>query len=327
MDALSLPLDAVIIDDNVRRRVDAEKIEGLAASMSDVGVLHPVLVTPAGEGAYRLVAGYRRIVAARLLDWQTIPAIILSADVDCKQAQLVENLQREDLDPLERAVAIDTYMREGGLSKSEAARRLGVPRTTLTDWLDILEVEPRFQHAVVDNFHGGDSPLTLSHLAEARALAQRLGSPAIATVLLDAALQYCLTKAEIREVARMVRQNRNLSIRQAVRALREMQAAQAAEDEEEGLGPAERNLVALMGMLERSERMLTSMSHLTQRHLTPQVRDRLMTGFARLEQMAREARERLAAPVEPLPAGRDKGRSRDRRGKEPAGVAQSRVTA
>ena len=62
-----------------------------------------------------------------------------------------------------------------------AAQKLGIPRTTLTDWLDILAVEERFQRAVVDNFEGGDSPVTISHVAEARALAATMDSPGLAT--------------------------------------------------------------------------------------------------------------------------------------------------
>lgn len=320
MDVRMIPLDALDVPSPLRQRLDPDKLEGLAASMDEVGMLQPILATEPGEGRYRLVAGYRRVAAAQRRGKREVPAVILAADADVRQVQLVENLQREDLDPLERALAVYTFMDGGKMSKVEAARKLGVPRTTLTDWLDILEVEPRFQHAVVDNFHGGDSPLTLSHLAEAKGLAARLGSPHIATVLLDAALQYRLTKAEIREVARIVRQQPHMSVREAVRALREMeQAADLAEEAEElGLGPAEANLVHLFRMLQRSKTMLTSLEHMTGRHLPEETRARLLEAFRNLEMMAKAAQERLEGPFEPLPAPKAKKKGPGRRQGRPA---------
>lgn len=316
MEVVNLPPEAVELGENVRQSWSVESLEGLKRSIQEVGMLQPILVVSEGSGRYRLVAGLRRLIAARLLQEETVPAIVLSPDVSTRQIQLVENIQREDLDPVEKARAVKAFMEEGRLSKAEAARRLGVPRTTLTDWLDVLEVEPRFQNAVVDNFHGGDSPLTLSHIAEAKALAARLGSPGIATVLLDAALMYKLTKAEIREVARMVRENRDVSVRDAVRALREMQARMdQEEDDAKELGPADSNLLQLIRVLDHSERILARMEHLTSRFLRPEVRDRLLEGFKRLERMAREAQERIAAPpapmkMETLARGKAKGKVR-----------------
>jgi ParB family chromosome partitioning protein len=106
------------------------------------------------------------------------------------------------------------------LNKVKAALKLGVPRTTLTDWLDILGVHERYQRAVIDNFNGGDSPVTLSHIAEARALATRLKSPAMCNVLLDAVIEYRLSKVETREVCALVRNNANVSVNEAVKAIR-----------------------------------------------------------------------------------------------------------
>lgn len=304
MEIVNIPPSAIALGDTLRQSWQPDSLEGLKRSIEELGVLQPVLVIRGEEGEYRLVAGQRRLIAARLLNESSIPAIVLSQNVSLLQVQLVENIQREDLNPVEKALAVRAFMREAGLSKAEAARRLGVARTTLTDWLDVLEVEPRFQHAVIDNFHGGDSPLTLSHVAEARGLAARLGSPEMATVLLDAALAYKLTKAEVREVARMVRENREVTIRDAVRALREMQEQLAAEEEGEHLDPAESNLLELVRVLDHSERILTRMNHLTHRFLAPDTKERLLEGFQRLEQVAREAQEQLTAPLAPLAARR-----------------------
>ena len=126
-----------------------------------------------------------------------MPAIVLNDLLSTKQVQLVENLQRADLNPVERALAVAEFMEAEGLTKVAASERLGVPRTTLTDWLDILEVDGRFQRAVVDNFYGGDSPLTLAHVAEARAFGARMRSVNLQNALLDAVLTYKLSKGEL----------------------------------------------------------------------------------------------------------------------------------
>ena len=218
---VDIPVDRIRCDQQVRRTFSEESIAGLAQSLKEVGMLHPVLVTPDGDGYYRLISGERRLRAAIRAGETVVPALVVrSLRGSITQIQLIENLQREDLNPVERALAIRSFMEQEGLSKAAAAARLGVPRTTLTDWLDVLELEPRHQAALIDNFMGGDSPLTLSHVSEAKALAARLGSPAIANVLLDAVLEYRLSKAETRQVAQLVREHGNLSIHQAIRMVR-----------------------------------------------------------------------------------------------------------
>lgn len=219
---VDIPVDRIRCDQQVRRTFSEESIGGLAQSLKEVGMLHPVLVMPDEEdGYYRLVSGERRLRAAIRAGETVVPALVLrNLRGSITQIQLIENLQREDLNPVERALAIQAFMEQERLSKAAAAARLGVPRTTLTDWLDVLELEPRHQAALVDNFMGGDSPLTLSHVSEAKALAARLGSPGIASVLLDAVLEYRLSKAETRQVAQMVRENSNVSIHQAIRMVR-----------------------------------------------------------------------------------------------------------
>ena len=218
-----IPVDKIRVDaEQVRRSFQEESLEGLAQSIREVGMLHPVLVAPLEDGeTYRLISGERRLRAARRLGEREIPALVLEdlgASVTC--IQLIENLQREDLNPVERALGIRALMEKEGLSKAAAAARLGIPRTTLTDWLDVLDLDPRYQAALVDNFMGRDSPLTVSHVAEAKALAARLGSPQMVSVLLDAVLEYRLSKAEVRQVAQLVRSSGDLSIAQAVKLVR-----------------------------------------------------------------------------------------------------------
>src|SRR5690606_16626857 len=103
MEVVNLSPEAVVVGENVRQSWNVESLEGLKRSIQEVGMLQPILVVPDGPGRYRLVAGLRRLIAARLLEEETIAAIVLAPDVDQRQVQLVENIQREDLNPVEKA--------------------------------------------------------------------------------------------------------------------------------------------------------------------------------------------------------------------------------
>jgi len=285
-----------------------DSVARLGRSIAEVGMLHPILVRPLEDG-YQLVAGYRRLLAAAAIGQRTVPAIILDGDAPALQIQLVENLQREDLNPLEKAMAVKAYMDAAGLSKRAAAQKLGIPRTTITDWLDLLEVDERYQRAVVDNFNGGDSPLTVSHVAEARALAARMKAPGMANALLDAVLLYHLSKAETREVARLVRENRNLSIKDAVRAIRpSLDEPHEQEQADASLPPHEHNLQQLVQAVDRSAALLKRMAHMSSRFLTEAQRELLVARFQALHEVTEQALARLTAPSSPPEAARPRRR-------------------
>lgn len=310
MQLVMVPIERVRQDPNQARGLRSlDSVADLGRSMQEVGMLHPILVRELDDGDYQLVAGYRRLLAAAANGQRTVPAIVLSTDAPALQIQLVENLQREDLNPLEKALAVKAYMDAAGLSKRAAALKLGIPRTTITDWLDLLEVDERYRRAVVDNFQGGDSPLTVSHVAEARALAARMGAPGLVNALLDAVLLYHLSKAETRAVARLVRENRHLSIKDAVRAVRP-NLDEPGEDgqDEEGLAPHERNLQQLVQAVDRSAALLKRMQHLSSRFLTDAQRELLVARFQELHEMTGAALERLTAPPPPVEAKRPRGR-------------------
>lgn len=294
MGPIKLKVEEVVLPaSSIRGERTPESLEGLANSLSEVGLLQPILVKPT-NGGYELVAGWRRLMAARMAGHDTIDAVVLSEDIDALQVQLVENLQREDLNPVERAEAVHAFMKLHGLTKSEAAKRLGVPRTTITDWLDLLEVPRRFREAVVDNFNGGDSPLTTSHISEALALARRLGSPHVAHVLLDAALKHRLSKAEIREVARLVRENRDISIEEAIQAVRAPYLNEKEEtDDSVDLLPHEENMRTLLFNLARSTRMLERMNHLSGRFLNEETKAELIEQYLHIAELAERALQRL----------------------------------
>lgn len=109
-----------------RRVFDQEKIEQLAASIAQYGLLQPITVLPLEDGSYQLVAGERRLLACRRLRMQEVPAILTTMDEERSSAlALVENIQRCDLNFFEEAAAIQKLMKMGGYTQQAVAKKLG----------------------------------------------------------------------------------------------------------------------------------------------------------------------------------------------------------
>lgn len=126
-----------------RTRFDDATLRELAKSLSVHGVLQPVVVQKSANGEYRLILGERRLRAARIAGLETIPAIVREVDerVSLEMA-LVENLQREDLNPIDEAHGYEALMEVGGLSQTEVAERVGKDRSTVSNTLRLLELPP-----------------------------------------------------------------------------------------------------------------------------------------------------------------------------------------
>jgi len=207
-----IPLQKIEIDKGQpRQNFDQESLEQLADSIKEVGQLQPIIVSKKGD-SYLLVAGERRYRAVKEnSEDREIAAVILNEDADEKQIQLIENLQRKDLNALERAKSVDKYIKENDLTKKAAGKKLGVPRTTLTEWLNILEVKPFYQQAVLDE----DSSLTLSHISLAKGLASRTGDPSKLKELLDGVLKYNFSSSETKEIVNLFHDYLHLSMEEA----------------------------------------------------------------------------------------------------------------
>ncbi len=133
-----------------RKRFDPESLAALTASIVEHGVLQPILVTETLDG-YQLVAGERRLRAAQAAGLERIPAIVRQlADREQLEIALVENLQREDLDPLETAEAYRQLIEEFGFSQDDLATRVGRARSTVANTLRLLDLAPGVQAAVAD---------------------------------------------------------------------------------------------------------------------------------------------------------------------------------
>ena len=125
-----------------RSRFNEETLRGLAHSIIEVGLLQPVVVQES-EGRYTLISGERRWRAAQLAGLQSIPALIRQADETGSFIQaLVENLQREDLTPLEEASAYRTLIDQHGMTQQEVAHRVGKGRATVANSIRLLRLPP-----------------------------------------------------------------------------------------------------------------------------------------------------------------------------------------
>ena len=126
-----------------RERFDEAALGELTASIRDKGLLQPLVVRRAGEGHYELIAGERRFRAAQRAGLSQVPIVVRDADgSEALELALIENLQREDLNPLEEARAYQRLADEFGLGQEEIAMRVGKSRSAVTNSLRLLQLPP-----------------------------------------------------------------------------------------------------------------------------------------------------------------------------------------
>ena len=134
-----------------RKAFDPEALEQLADSIRQKGLLQPILVTMQGD-RYRIVAGERRYRASRLAGLTTIPCLIRQfSEAEQMEAALIENIQREDLNPIEEAQAIQSLMTHFGYTQDEAAKKLGKSRPAITNQLRLLSLPDPIRQMVLKN--------------------------------------------------------------------------------------------------------------------------------------------------------------------------------
>jgi ParB family chromosome partitioning protein len=124
-----------------RRHFDSESIAALARSIADAGIVQPLIVRPLGDGSYELIAGERRWRAAREAKLETVPALVRDQDeVRSLQTALIENVAREDLNPVDEARACAALIDELGVTKEELSRRLGRSRVAISNLVRLLDL-------------------------------------------------------------------------------------------------------------------------------------------------------------------------------------------
>ena len=165
--------------DQPRKQFDQAALTQLADSITQVGVIQPIVVTPT-DGRYQIIAGERRWRAARIAGLSTIPAIVRESDtISRMEIALIENLQREDLNPMEEAQAIRALMDECGLTQESVAQRLGRSRPAIANQLRLLTLPTQIQQWVASG------QLTAGHARTLAALDSRTRQLALAQRAID----------------------------------------------------------------------------------------------------------------------------------------------
>lgn len=144
-----VPLGRIVVSPfQPRKHFNDERLDELAESIRERGVIQPLIVREA-HGQLELIAGERRWRACQKIEVEEVPVIIRDAtDVEAMEMALIENLQREDLDPIEEAEAYARLFREFGLKQEEIARRVGKNRATVANAIRLLDLDPSVQALV-----------------------------------------------------------------------------------------------------------------------------------------------------------------------------------
>ena len=254
-----------------RDQFDEEALGALADSIREVGVLQPVLVRPAGDG-YELIAGERRWRASRRVGLQRIPALVRETDDGSALEQaLVENLQREELNPLEEAGAYQQLIEDFGLTHEQVAQKAGCSRASVSNTLRLLTLPPSIQRMVRER------QLTMGH---ARAL---LGTP-------DRAFQEQLAKQIPKE---------DLSVRAVEQLVRSHNDADGpAPAPAGGEQPARGRRQRPAGIAELEEMLADHLETRVKIAMNAGGKGRITVDFAGLEDLERIYRKLTEEPVE-----------------------------
>jgi ParB family chromosome partitioning protein len=251
-----------------REYFDEETLAGLADSIREVGILQPVLVRAAENGGYELIAGERRWRAARRVGLQTVPAMVRVADdAAMLQHAIVENVQREELNPLEEAGAYQQLIEDFSLTHDEVATRVGKSRVTITNTLRLLQLPPSIQRCLKDR------TIRMGH---ARAL---LGTP-------DRAFQEELARRVVAE---------DLSVREVEEAIRKRQESSSTRKEVAAVAADPGGRLRAPGLMELEELLGDYLE--TRVRITMGARHgRVLIEFANLEDLERIYRAMSQGP-------------------------------
>ncbi|ARN77001.1 chromosome partitioning protein ParB [Nonlabens spongiae] len=151
---VDLPLESIEMNPfQPRTSFNEEHLRELASSIKELGVIQPITVRKKGFGKYELVSGERRCRASKLLSLETIPAYVrIANDQESLEMALVENIQRQDLDPIEIALSYQRLIEEIDLTQEQMSERVGKSRSAIANYLRLLKLDPIIQTGMRDNF-------------------------------------------------------------------------------------------------------------------------------------------------------------------------------
>lgn len=136
-----------------RSNFNDESLQELATSIRELGVIQPITVRKLGFNKYQLVSGERRFRASKLIGLETVPAYIrIANDQESLEMALVENIQRQDLDPIEIALSYQRLIDEINLTQEKLSERVGKKRSTIANYLRLLKLDPIIQTGMRDGF-------------------------------------------------------------------------------------------------------------------------------------------------------------------------------
>lgn len=184
---VTLPIEEVVPNrDQPRKQFDEEALADLSASIAQHGVLQPLLVRPMPDGSYQLVAGERRWRASRMAGLTEVPVVIRDMnEQEAAELALIENLQREDLNPMEEAIGYRTLMESYGLTQEQTAQAVNKSRPAVANALRLLQLPPSVTDLVASgklsaghartvlSFEGEDAQLQAAQTAVERGLSVR----------------------------------------------------------------------------------------------------------------------------------------------------------
>lgn len=138
--------------DQPRKNFDREQLQALANSISEHGVIQPIIVTEGLNGYYSIIAGERRWRASKLANLSEIPAIVRTYDeLQIAEVALIENLQREDLNPIEEALGYKTLMERFSMTQDKVSERVGKSRSNIANMLRLLSLEDEIKEMLAEN--------------------------------------------------------------------------------------------------------------------------------------------------------------------------------
>ena len=147
-----IPLSQIVRNENQPRKTfDPESLEALQLSIERDGLLQPIALIKAKDGTFIIAAGERRFKAVAALGWKTIPGRIVEGNLD--DLAVVENMIREDLNPMERAIAMQSYLEKHKLSRKQLANIFGIARNTISEILSLNRLPQDIQDIIIRDKH------------------------------------------------------------------------------------------------------------------------------------------------------------------------------
>ena len=192
------------------------ELASLAFSIGEVGLVNPIIVKEIGPDRFMVVAGERRLLAARIAKCESIPCLVLDKLEESLDYQLAENFHRKDLDPLAKAYVVE-LLKQKHIEEKKVSKLLGVSPATITQWTKILDVDPKYQEAVIGNFYDKNkSPLTIGHLGVV--VVKGFKKETICEVL-DLVMEYQLSREKTEQLVKVLKSNPTLKPADALKKI------------------------------------------------------------------------------------------------------------